>query len=118
MKVYRIEHRSEKYGSFYRGPYGASGTNSETWQTVNHDTTRPIPSKDINMEYTLRWKGKFICGFENITKLKRWFTQKERNNLHKLGFIVAEYSYNEIMKGEKQVLFTPKGKRKIIDIDN
>lgn len=56
----------------------------------------------------------YICGFESIHQLKQWFTKKEINNLKALGFIIVSYEAKDIKKGQYQVMFKPKGKRKIL----
>ena len=116
-KVYRVEHKIQKFEKYYCGTYGISGfIQSNDWQVLNHDKHRPIPSDDIRISHSIDWQGKYICGFSSLTKLKRWFRPKELERLNELGFVIAEYSYHDVMVGERQVLFIPKGKRKSIDI--
>lgn len=114
-KVYRIEHQDIKYDDLVRvGPYGASGHfDSSQWTKREHNsrTGHPTPWSDGIEVPDSESESDYFCGFPTLKKLMKWFDEKERKNLKKLGFVVAVYDAAKVRKGEKQCVFIPKHER-------
>lgn len=125
-KVYRVEHTDFENGTVFAGPYSASGINiAEDWADVTSlghgDDNHPPPTKDpLLKDHELIQKNNFenyYFGFKSLDQLKSWFSQTELQKLSELNYIIAEYTPESIIEGEKQLLFIPQPntKRKIIE---
>lgn len=99
-------------------------TTSSEWKARRHTfQTHPSPKDDPlilevmdrNPNY-IDFEGTFICGFNSLEQLRNWFSRTELSNLQKLGFIIAAYTPDEVVNGQTQVLFIPKGRRRITQI--
>ena len=127
MKVYRIEHRKHKKkgAKCFIGPYGVSGYFSCTdWSNRSHSyETHPCPTNDLKLKESLEerdlideWEYRFHCGFISMKQLEEWFVRYERRNLSEMGFVLACYEAKELVEGSQQILFVPKGRRKILSL--
>lgn len=110
MVIYRIEHEKYKTGPYRSWEFSEELDTSE-WMINNHDSSklRPTPYDEGLERYDCH-----SFGFKNMTQLKRWFTKRERENLDRLGFIIAVYK----IKGEAhitkhRVMFDGKSKKLI-----
>lgn len=116
-KIFRVEHKSKKLKKVYAGPYSSSGVSSvEKWCenefNLHGDDTHPDPYSDKllkKMKFNL--SAGLHCGFKNIKQLKKWFSKKEMQKLNELGFLVAQYESDNVLFGDRQVLFVPQNNR-------
>jgi hypothetical protein len=113
MKAFRVEHLTKKayHSDCFAGPYGSSGsTCAKDWTDRLHSAPlHPSPQDDIiNCP---SFFDEFICGFKSLNQLKSWFNSKELDNLKNLGFIIAEYTTSDSLKGNKQIIFIGDGER-------
>lgn len=127
MKIYRIEHKKKRGYKFecFAGPYGLSNVVScFDWAEREHiSPTHPCPDQDPliveamnkNPNY-VDFQGIYHCGFCSMEQLERWFSRKELSNLKELGFVIGCYEADDVVVGETQVLFVPRGRRRITQI--
>lgn len=98
VEIYRVERRGD-------GPY----RDEYQWCTRDH-VVNPNPMKE-----GLITRGEidyFKCGFINKKQFKKWFTKKERENLHKRGYKLAVFKIDikHILVGERQLIFNKRVK--------
>lgn len=118
IKVYRVEHEIYQNEKVYAGPYSPSGINiADDWadpENSGHgDPNHPSPYKDtilkehpLVMDFT--FSNTYVFGFNSLDQLKQWFSETEITRLRNLQYVVAEYVSEDIIVGDKQILFVPK----------
>lgn len=62
-----------------------------------------------------KWQHKFYFGFENPIQLCNWFDEADRIKLRQMGYYIAIYYVcnNEVLKGDKQLMFNLNEARQI-----
>jgi hypothetical protein len=104
-KCWRIEDVNGK------GPYAAYDL-SWTIRDHNYCIGKPGPREDGAALRTVMdgpSYHKHIFGFRSPITLRNWFdSPKENRQLHKAGFVVAEYEPEVVVVGRKQCAFIPK----------
>ena len=124
MLVWRVEHRKSRVGPYTHGSY-KEGTLRKTINNAHgYDEIRrgkahlhPTPSQDRGIYSDDFYEFKrnnpdFNCGFISIQQLKSWFARWLRK-LNQKGFVIRTFEVdgNECLVGQKQVVFSRKGRR-------
>ena len=91
MTLYRIEHPEDQFGPFQRDDYGRHERELDAYYNM--------PRPDIGWVYGLKWGrvGRRRCRFacRSVAELYTWFTAPDRFQLHRCGYVLAEYDCPE-----------------------
>ncbi len=121
--LYRVEHCIEKSsrGHGFAGPYFGGVVEVEDWCDANsnyHSCLKKYPEiysdPDLIKKFPMD-SHLFVCGFDSLDKLRKWFSKTELCILKEFGFGIFSYESNEFVIGKKQSIFKIKSERIYIE---
>jgi hypothetical protein len=122
ITIFRIEHSIIKHNDLiFMGPYeGAVACKdwADSSSNFHGDSAHPTWYDDLTLISKIPKNidcTSYYCGFSNQNDLFQWFSKEELKKLNKLGFVIVSYKTENYFKGINQLIFIPKGKRKVLN---